>query len=418
MAAVGTLDGVDDYHQRYGIARRVAEKRVPLFSVLSVMQIPNRTYFILLLLTIFGFGSLLVPRSELQPTVGDLTRIGSYSEQEFGPNQPQRTFKRRLFDRGVTIGDYDRYYDVVVFGDSFALRFGEGHTAWPNHFVDLTSLSVLVLNISRTNLEEVLTSPTFSSDPPKFLIYQTVERYAVKRGKNLRYIDENSIDRPVPTPVDRRLVMVQPKKYPTIEQVRATTMKFLDKLVLQRDLNLRPIEAALGLSKRLVDMLPAVAELPFSSKERRKLLVLSEDSTKRTLTAADVAAAAQGYEILRRAVELNGRTGFELMVFPDKSSVYGPYLEKAAQTPSVISDLHAQVPMVDLYSEFRQALAAGQIDLYMPNDSHTSNAGDRLAAVALLRRMISEKRVRGCVEGNSACREKLATSSSSGTRQR
>jgi len=383
------------------------------------MQIPNRTYFILLLLTIFGFGSLLVPRSELQPTVGDLTRIGPYPEQDFGPNQPQRTFERRLFDVGARIGDYDRYYDVVVFGDSFALRYDDYHTAWPNHFVDLTSLSMLVLNISKSTVEDLLASPTFKSNPPKFLIYQTVERYAVRRGKNLRYIDGLTVDRPAPAPRDRRPVVVKQNNHATVKQVRATTMKFLDKIVLQRDLNLRPIEALLGVSKELVHVLPAAAELPFSSKERRYLLALTEDMTnKRLLTAVDVAEAAQGYEILRRAVESNGRTGFELMVFPDKSSVYAPYLEMAAQIPIVISDLHTQVPSVDLYSEFRQALAAGQIDLYMPNNSHTSNAGDRLAAVALLRRMISEERVRGCVEGNSACREKLATSSSGGTRQR
>lgn len=55
-----------------------------------------------------------------QPYWGPLTRKSGYLENNFGWTQPQEIFDKPLFRIAKSVAEYDKYYDVVVIGDSFS----------------------------------------------------------------------------------------------------------------------------------------------------------------------------------------------------------------------------------------------------------------------------------------------------------
>jgi hypothetical protein len=67
---------------------------------LSLIGLTTILFFILIAIGFF-----------LEPLSGDLTRLGWYSEYNFGWNEPQRAFESELFSRETA---YQRYADIVV----------------------------------------------------------------------------------------------------------------------------------------------------------------------------------------------------------------------------------------------------------------------------------------------------------------
>ncbi len=56
----------------------------------------------------------------LDPVDGDLTRIGGYSENHFGWNDPQESFGENITQFQRADDSFDKAYDIVVYGDSFS----------------------------------------------------------------------------------------------------------------------------------------------------------------------------------------------------------------------------------------------------------------------------------------------------------
>jgi hypothetical protein len=78
----------------------------------------------------------------VQPIEGDLTRLGGFTENDFGWNEPQQQFSSALF-KLTGEQKYDRYYDVVVLGDSFSNA--NPRAQWQNYFVRATGLSLVTI---------------------------------------------------------------------------------------------------------------------------------------------------------------------------------------------------------------------------------------------------------------------------------
>ena len=123
--------------------------------------------------------AILFTANVLQPINGVLTRLGGYSENEFGWNLPQERFKSRMYVSGK-YGLYDKNYDVVVLGDSFTnhMRDEVMHPAgyWPNYFVNATGLDLIAYNSRDTNIRKLIESDGFKKFPPRLFIFQIVER--------------------------------------------------------------------------------------------------------------------------------------------------------------------------------------------------------------------------------------------------
>jgi hypothetical protein len=150
--------------------------------------------FVVILATIWGLASWL------QPVDGDLARVGGYAENDFGPRAPQAAFDQNLFKVTTDLKDYDKYYDVVVLGDSFSVDQESRRYGWQNYFINRTGLSMIVFDTRRYWPMEIYELPIFKKHPPKVFVFESVERAvrAFRWGKTSRPPRARTIAQPRP----------------------------------------------------------------------------------------------------------------------------------------------------------------------------------------------------------------------------
>ena len=119
----------------------------------------------------------------LDPADGDLTRLGGYPENRYGPTAPQMVFAPPL----VEAARPGAAYDLVVAGDGFsqpapgADRIGPSGVPswgryWTDHLRNLSGLSVGVIHLDEQPLAAYLASADFRDRPPRVLVVQMTER--------------------------------------------------------------------------------------------------------------------------------------------------------------------------------------------------------------------------------------------------
>jgi hypothetical protein len=114
----------------------------------------------------------------------------------------------------------------------------------------------------------------------------------------------------------------------------------------------------------------------FSSRRADRLLYYLGDDFKRTWTRDQLQQAAARVAALQAQVQAAGKH-FTLLVVPDKSTVYRPWMSEASRIPEqpvleIFRD--AGVNIVFPVREMREA-AAAITDFYLPDDTHLSPAG-------------------------------------------
>lgn len=318
----------------------------------------------------------------LEPLYGDLTRIGSYSEREFGWSKQQLKFSKPLY----TDTRYSRYHDVVVLGDSFS-RAWPLHQ-WQNYFVSATDWSVLTLDINTTKLERVLQNSIFRETPPKILVYESVERE-------------------LPT----RIIATQPCNGSEIRQSLKQTNqpKFFHvgnlenaSKYVEREKNWSDVKLGFVLNflwngswrtflneERSDARKIALSQVaPFSSKNRQEMLVYKDDLKKIfSLQQIDEQEFDCRIERMRQQVEANGQTRFVLIVAPDKLTAYSDFIsDEKLRNISKLSQLSERnknvIPRIDL--ALTKAIRKGEQDVYLPDDTHWGSSGHRIAAETLI----------------------------------
>lgn len=319
----------------------------------------------------------------IQPLNGDLTRIGGYNEKDFGWRLPQRYFENDyLFEVADSLQDYDQAFDVVVLGDSFALRPG---SSWVNYFTAATGLSVICFHHRDLSFKDIFQAPQYRKTPPKIFIYQSVERSAVKRLAEVADLHGGA----AASAVSREPIQLQPVKHAMDLRSRHTHYE---------NLTLRVAEAIhtikTNVRKRFSTAVPRTVMLPlsgaakglFSSRNQTDILVYRDDILVRERWQRHWQDALAGYHRLVELFEKTGNTRLVTMVFPDKLAVYADYLaNKQWRNSSVIPALSAvrSLPRLDL--RYKEALERGIVDLYLPNNTHTSSMGSQIAAAEVLR---------------------------------
>ncbi|WP_454020494.1 hypothetical protein [Azospirillum sp. Marseille-Q6669] len=113
----------------------------------------------------------------LDPPDGDLTELGGFAENRFGPKAPRAIFVPPLAEAARPGASYD----VLVFGDGFSRpeaeeRHGRYGHYWTDHLVNLTGLTVGVRAAGAAPMAAYLTSPDFRERPPRVVILQLSER--------------------------------------------------------------------------------------------------------------------------------------------------------------------------------------------------------------------------------------------------
>jgi hypothetical protein len=139
----------------------------------------------------------------------------------------------------------------------------------------------------------------------------------------------------------------------------------------------------------------------FSSSFARESLFYEEDLRKASWTRADLDAIACGLRQLQDRVQMNGRSLFLALLIPDKLTVYGPDLvDHSLRDLSVLGRIDLRgVNLVRADLDLESAVRAGQLDIYLPDDTHLGSTGQAIVGGAVA----TELRRRGVVrrsEGN------------------
>jgi hypothetical protein len=339
-----------------------------------------------------------------QPYWGPLTRIAGLLENDYGWNNPQEAFDEPLFNLANGIDGYDRYYDMVVVGDSFSYDERKG---WQNYFVAKTGVSVVTLSHD-IGLERIINSEMFRSNPPRFLVFESLEQYSLARlhkYKSLPVLENVVGESPQSTPSeDMAGVMVSPRlvgrdvspplgsnAVTPLESRIGQTLNYLQKALARRfsrELTAPELRSLWGSNLENAAFLLPIrddAGSLFSSKLKDRLLVYSRDIGKITDESVVKQAAVSAWQ-MKHAIEANGRTRVFMMLFPDKLTIYAPYLvDPSVAPPSIIPTLAREYPyQLRLDEVFAQAVADGVQDLYLPDDTHCGYMGYQMAAEQLV----------------------------------
>jgi hypothetical protein len=353
---------------------------------------PHRNYVLwLLALPLVLVAALFALGIHLQPLYGDLTRVGFFAEKDFGWNKPQLEFQHPL----SSMGQYDRYHDVVVLGDSFSTGRPELH--WQNYLGLATGWSVVTLDVNKITLDQVLANPVFRKTPPKLFILELVER-------DLPLVLKNQYQTCDATKVSE----FPPSRAGAIHNLASTTMsarleeitrfaKHTNRENAWRDINVGYVRGYVwnSLLRRLFGEThtPAlVVDLsrpaPFSSPNKQALLLYRNDIRKakwwRDMPMSEIDCRI---EALHGKVEANRYTQFAFMVAPDKLTAYADYVRnKNYQNISGLAELlnhHPSImPRLDL--ALISAIHKEEQDIYLPDDTHWGSSGNQIVAMTLL----------------------------------
>ncbi|WP_020481924.1 hypothetical protein [Methylomonas sp. MK1] len=348
-----------------------------------------RRYVIILLISLFIGGiNLAALAVYLQPLSGDLTRLGWFSERDFGWNNPQVNVKETRYE----VGPYDHYYDVVVVGDSFSgistkERPVPKREQWQNRLAARSNLSVLTIDkhIDTFSFDDLFGSEAFIKFPPKMLIVEKVERTVIDLYKNS--VDQCSIAQSQSwlNPVFPKIL---PSDVETISRVR-------DRGGLLASLN--PGYARTYLLKNIIKYfgykvqtisIPLSTENLFSSEKDKSLLFFHVDIEKANWRSNDISSARCGVINLRKRAEANGITKFVSMIAPDKLTIYDGYIvDKKYTKLSRLDELDSEGSISDLRLDkvLKEAVRLGGKDVYLPNDTHWGGIGHTLVAEAIMK---------------------------------
>jgi hypothetical protein len=352
-----------------------------------------------LTLGLMAFALWLIPVTGVTKVgAGDLTRVGWFSNNLYGNRTPQLVFDPPLF----AVKDApDRRYDVVIVGDSFAM---DPDKSWPNYLA-ARGLSVLVIpvteDLSKQNttadverqIRALLEMPAFKEHPPGVFVFESIERFLRRRlvDDGAPCVDEQQVNGREPGAPPGRLPTQRPTlEYgaPPVHRLREMHLPSAgrydeEQLTYARDFlvkNVRRLFGWQGDGRELALRMPR-----FSSRKPDRLLVVAQDLRKGTWTDEDVDRMQCQLLKLQEAVQANGKTLFVALPIPDKLSAYHPDLVDRSQPAGIverIDDPRLNRPRVE--KPIRAAIDAGEIDVYLPNDTHFSTRGHEVTAATVL----------------------------------
>jgi len=343
---------------------------------------PNFRRYNLLLAALLGPVVVLMFAASffLQPYDGGLTRLGGYPESRYGWLAPQQRFVPPLF-RAFESSDaqFIEPADVVILGDSFT--FQSRQASWPNYLARATGLRVYAFKLEEMTPDRLLQSELFRRQPPRVVVYETVERN-VRNRLHASDTDCQAAHDPAPARLTLRRLPVEPESF--LRPMRAVAFD----LSMSVDFLTKAIPRELfGRDKTPTRRLALTREAPFSSIEKRQLLVYKDDLEKIHWTANDWASARCRLIELQNRVQANGQTFFIALIAPDKLSAYDDLLADRSLAGLSRIDLLARdpalhLPRIDL--ALRQAIRDGVTDVYLNNDTHWGSAGYELVAQSVV----------------------------------
>ncbi|MCX7179904.1 MAG: hypothetical protein NTX56_14440, partial [Proteobacteria bacterium] len=246
--------------------------------------------------------------------------------------------------------------------------------SWANR-IEAHGWSVISASAS---VDSLLSSPEFQSKPPRVVVYAVVER-SLKQS----LADGKPCVAPSALAPSTALALPTPKPRTATTSTVTQPERALpdsDQITYARDFLVNSVRLAFR-SKQYATQLYALKETRFSNVRSKDLLVLSGDLAKSGWTETDIATMRCRLLEYRAQIEANGRTRFVYLPIPDKLSAYHADLIDPSPPRSVLPELiqpGVESPRLDL--ALRSAIEEGQIDVYLPSDTHWGTNGYRVAA--------------------------------------
>lgn len=311
----------------------------------------------------------------LQPLYGDLTRLGSYSERDFGWNEAIEEFDPLI----TSFGEWTSPVDILVIGDSFAnLRPAQ---QWQNYLAARTGWRIHTLHIDNVDVEGLPSSQMYRAHPPKVVIWNIVERDVLEDYGTKHQSCPSELSQPVLALNAPRAEAVQ-----TRQALRSQSLVDVNPGFTRAWLFNASRRAALGMDTGKTMRLDLTRSDFFSSRESDEVLDYRSKIRKRAWKEADVVNIRCRFAELAVLYQANGRTAFVTALAPTKLSAYRPWVKGAGQIPdSWLPRLLDGFPVPDarLDIALHGALSRAMKDVYMPDDTHWGDVGQKLAADAI-----------------------------------
>ena len=335
--------------------------------------------YLIILLSIFflGLGLLIVTSLYIQPLEGDLTRIGGYSERDFGWNMP----RTKLSDDVKLAKKYDKYYDIVVLGDSFS-----NSGIWQTFLANNTNLSFVTLHWDDTGISDILNNSHFVENPPRLLIAETGVR-----ALPLRFAPEdNSCDLITEKHLVSDLTIKKDGSNSSLIRVNRNTVTNFSNINLS--FALKYIKNSL-LRLTIDNDFTKVKNYKlkrsdlFSNSKSNEILILETWFDSKLWSEKEITNAICSISNIQNRVQSNGKTLFILLSIPDKGISYRNFISNPEYSHTDgLSDnlLKSGINTPRLDAKLQQEIEKGEKDVYLPNDTHFGTKGYELTAQSIL----------------------------------
>lgn len=310
----------------------------------------------------------------VEPLHGDLTRIGRWSEHDFGPNTNHPEIKVETGEKFMA------HPDIMVLGDSFSSR-----NLWQSILAKEQNKKIQTSDYESNCISNWInystTNPTGS-----MVIIQSVERAIISRFSKMPTCNkENS------STIKVSSVKIESSQRPIwpltfdFKYLSTTALNTFKSNLLHEEYSNKYMTVNESLHNGCA---------LFSNKRNDRILYYSQDDNKYKWTEKEINNSISNILKIQKNVESSGRK-FVFIVAPDKSTIYKNCLKN--KNPKEVDPninqllIDAGVNAPDMRSPF-QLNVDKVIDLYDPDNTHWSIAGYILAG-EVINRYTSRKSV-------------------------
>lgn len=302
-----------------------------------------------------------------QPLTGDLTRLGNFSENDFGWNKTQPIL--------AIVRQDEITPNVIVLGDSFS-RWNY----WQSVVMGKQVYHCLTFQWDNPQeLESWIISLKKDYPATQYVIVETVEREFVHRFNT----KQNTIPGKKLTPQKTEVYCTASKR--AVD--RSFTFSDPNYLIGALYNSLRSFSQTTASGLTFISPLKR-GDL-FSNKRSDRLLYYTDDNLKKDWSLEEVKKSVHNIKQIQESAQRHGII-LILAVVPDKSTTYGNYFTSSQfdhPIPDIWEELDRQgITQVNLKPPLIAAVDKTQ-DLYMPNDTHLSTKGFMLMGNAVTHRL-------------------------------
>jgi hypothetical protein len=308
-----------------------------------------------------------------EPIYGDLTRIGKWTERDFGRNAIQKPIQIKSTGRSLLNPD------ILVLGDSFAQE-----NIWQSVVTKETGYAVQTFDYGKNCLGNFIDA-AITNPSSKIIIIESVERTLIARFRNIRScvkanVFPSEIEGGSRESIRPNWPLTLSLSYLATTAVNTVTLNFHPEQSIKNDIVVNaPLRADCA---------------KFSNRRNDRLLYYADDDLKQQWDPQDIQNAIANILQIQKKAEQNGKK-FIFVVAPDKSSVYqscilrdNPIHPKMSNIENLLIASGVNTP--NLYKTFADKINVTS-DLYEPDNTHWSIVGYRLAGVAVAQYILTKE---------------------------